>query len=66
MTTKLKTMIDRKGITQSELARRSGVDKWRVNAYVTGCANPSPQTAEKFARALGCEPSELQEKGGQP
>ena len=66
MRTKLKEMMERKGVTQSELSRKSGVDKYRVNAYVNGCAHPGPQTAERFARALGCEPAELQEKGGQP
>ncbi|NCA83384.1 MAG: XRE family transcriptional regulator [Opitutae bacterium] len=62
MTSKLKDKMARLGVSQAELARRTGIDTYRVSRYVNRCANPNPQTLAKFAAALGCEPAELQEQ----
>ena len=62
MTSKLKDKMARVGVSQAELARRTGIDTYRVSRYVNRCANPNPQTLAKFATALGCEPAELQEQ----
>ena len=59
--TKLKAAILQKGITQSDLARRSDVNVFTLNRYMTGCARPNPQTLAKLAAALDCKPDELQE-----
>lgn len=59
MTTKLKTMMIRKGISQAELARLSAVDSYRISRYANGCAHANEKTLDKFAAALGCKPGEL-------
>jgi plasmid maintenance system antidote protein VapI len=61
MTTKLKTAMEGKGLTQSELARRSGIDKYRINTFVNGCARLGEKTAGRLAIVLGCKPSDLRE-----
>ena len=59
---RLKDLLTRKGLTQAEISRRTGIDTYRVSRYVNRCANPGPQTLAKFAAALECEPAELQEQ----
>ena len=59
--TKLKAVLTRKGITQAELARRTGIDVYRVSVYVNQGANPTPATLAKFAKALDVNPSDLVE-----
>ena len=60
-TTKIKAAMLQKGLTQSDLARQSGVNVWSLNRFVTGAARPSAATLARLAQALGCKPAELQE-----
>lgn len=41
------------GLTQSDLARRSGVSRASINAMENGSANPSGAVIDKVLRALG-------------
>lgn len=61
METKLKKIMAAKGITQTRLAQLTGIDSSRVCRYANGSMNPSLRTVERFAAALGVEPSELME-----
>ena len=62
---RLKDLLTRKGLTQAEISRRTGIDTYRVSRYVNRCANPSPSTLAKFAKALGVKPAELVEEVAQ-
>lgn len=48
-----------RGLSQEELAHRSGIDR----TFVSGCErlvrNPTVTTLEKIARGLGVDPTEL-------
>lgn len=43
------------GLTQSELARRSGVPRTAINLYERGRREPSVAVLERLAAAAGCE-----------
>lgn len=45
--------MDRKGITQAELARRTGISRQHIHHIVHGDYNPRPPTKLKIVRALG-------------
>ena len=53
--------MDRKGIRQVDLARRTRIDSSRINRYVTGCCFPSAKTIARLARALGCKSADIRE-----
>ena len=57
---RLVELLERAGLTQTELARRSGVSLVTVNAM---CRNRTDgvklETLDRLARALGVEPGEL-------
>jgi addiction module HigA family antidote len=44
------------GLTQDELARRTGVARRRINEIVRGRRGITPDTAVRFARAFGTTP----------
>ena len=48
-----------RGLTQDEVAARSGIDSSNVRAYEGGRSMPSVHTLMRFADTLGVEPSEL-------
>lgn len=42
-----------KGWTQAELARRAGLGRYVINAYINANSLPTPESAKKLADALG-------------
>ena len=66
---RLRELLEKLGLSQSEIARRSGVSFPTVNAM---CANRTKQVAletlDKLATAMRCQPGDLieqvQPKGG--
>lgn len=56
----LAELLDERGISQSELARRSKVSLVTINSIANNrTAQVKLDTLEKLARALGVEPGEL-------
>ena len=47
------------GLTQDELARKMGVNRTFVGTYENGVRKPKLDTINRFAVALGVDPSEL-------
>lgn len=56
---RLYNLILAKGWSQSELARRSGLQRDRISTYVRGQTLPTPQNAAAIAQALGITTEEL-------
>jgi len=52
-------MMLSKGMTQSELARASNLERNRISSYVRGVALPTGLSLTKLASALGVKPTEL-------
>ena len=46
-----------KGLTQRELAKRSGLDVSYISGIERGCRNVSLKSLEKVAKGLGCSMS---------
>ena len=57
--TRLRTVRERKALTQRELAERSGVTAVQISRIENGEANPYPSTVRKLAAALNVEPHDL-------
>lgn len=59
-----------RGLTQRQLAEKSGVTRENIAYLETRPQPPTPQTVRKLAAALECEPHELffspLESGGKP
>jgi transcriptional regulator with XRE-family HTH domain len=53
-----KLMLD-KGLTQSDLARKAGLERNRISAYVRGNALPTGLSLKKLADALSIDPNDL-------
>jgi transcriptional regulator with XRE-family HTH domain len=51
----LKAAIEKKGWTQTELARVSGVHQSLISRYLAGEDEVGPKNANRLARALGLE-----------
>lgn len=56
---RLRRMMERKKITQSELAERMGVAQCRISNYIHGKNTPSVFAVNKIAKALNCSIDEL-------
>lgn len=56
---RLRRLMERKRITQSELAERMGVSQTRISGYVRGKNTPSIFMVNKIAKALNCSIDEL-------
>lgn len=57
-----KAIIERRqklGITQSEVARRSGISQPTISDLEAGVAKPRNTTVEQLAKALECDPLDL-------
>ncbi len=52
---RLKTLRKNAGLTQLQLADKSGVDRVLINRYENGAAMPRPKTIEALAAALNVE-----------
>lgn len=55
----LRDALQRKGMTQKDLAGKIGASPARVNAYVSGRATPTLKMAAKICRALSITPEDL-------
>lgn len=53
------TLIDRKGITQKELAERCGCSMWSISRYVNGVHTPGMRIRKRLASVLGVTMDEL-------
>lgn len=56
---RLYRIMQRKHITQQELADRTGIAQPQISAYITGKRMPSFYNVDKIAKALGCSVDEL-------
>src|SRR5690349_15157362 len=52
-------LMMRKGWHQSELARRSGLNRDSISTYVNGTSLPTPVKLQALAKALEVEPNDL-------
>lgn len=57
--TKLKKLIDEKGIKQRFIAKKANIDESSISKYVRGTLRPSYNTAEKIAKVLECKPDDI-------
>jgi transcriptional regulator with XRE-family HTH domain len=62
----LKAARTKLGITQEQVADRSGVHATEVSRIEAGKRDPQVSTVEKLARAVELRPGELLEKPGTP
>lgn len=58
----VRELRQRAGLTQSELAKRTGIAQPDIAAYEAGQRSPSEGTVDRIRRALGPRPSELLSK----
>lgn len=56
---RVQELMDKKGLTQAELGRRSGMSRSVINNLLRGIRNPSLLTALTVSRALGVSLDEL-------
>ncbi len=56
---RLLSALDDKGISKSELARRSGFSRQVLNGYLNGRSRPSKENIEKMAAVLNVRPAWL-------
>ena len=59
--TRLKTVRERRALSQGELAQRAGISRSALNQIENGGAEPRPSTVRKIAAVLAVSPSELME-----
>lgn len=52
-------VMSEKGYQVNDIARLTGVDRWRLNDYLHGKRNPTPAILAKLAEVLDVEPGEL-------
>ena len=51
---RLRSIMHRKGITQTELSKATGINPISISNYINGKTSPSFYYADKIARALDC------------
>lgn len=56
---RLRRLMGRKGVTQIELAERTGITQARISGYIRGKNTPSIFVVNKIAQALNCTIDEL-------
>jgi transcriptional regulator with XRE-family HTH domain len=59
----LRRARQRTGLTQAELAQRAGLAQPAISLIEAGQANPTVQTIQQLANALGCPLAELLKAG---
>ena len=59
----LRRARQRAGLTQAELAQRAGLAQPAISLIEAGQANPTVQTIQQLADALGCPLAELLKAG---
>lgn len=60
---RLRKLLRRNKMTQTELAEASGVSKPMLSYYINGTVSPSFYNVDRIARALGCSIDELRYMG---
>ncbi|MCL5780438.1 MAG: helix-turn-helix domain-containing protein [Firmicutes bacterium] len=63
MKNRVQAVREEKGLSKSELARRSGVALSFINYIETGQKSPTLRTLEKLAKAMDVPVTELLDKG---
>jgi transcriptional regulator with XRE-family HTH domain len=63
---KMRQLMAQKGMTQSDLARASGLGRDMISHYMRGVRYPGVGSLAKLARALGVKPGELDPEIGIP
>lgn len=53
---RLKITLYEKGLTQRELARKSGIPEGYISRYISGRFNLSDREKESIARVVGVDP----------
>lgn len=61
LTQNIKRLCERNGMTQKELAEKSGITSVSVSRYCNGTRTPNAKTLYAMAKALGCRMDELME-----
>ena len=61
MATRLRLLRERRGLTQEQLAEKSGVSRTYLARLETGRQDPTLSTLEKLAKALGVKVGRLVE-----
>lgn len=56
---RLRRIMQRKGITQTELSSETGIPQYLLSNYINGKTSPSFRNVDKIARALGCSTDDL-------
>lgn len=56
---RLRRIMQRKGITQTELSSETGIPQYLISNYINGKTSPSFRNVDKIARALGCSTDDL-------
>jgi transcriptional regulator with XRE-family HTH domain len=65
-TTRLKQILEARGMSQGELARRAGKDKGYISKLARGACRPSVDNAAEIAEVLGTTIEELFELVDEP
>jgi putative transcriptional regulator len=64
---RLKELLDESGVSQSELARQSGISFVTINRMVANkTAQVSLKTLDALSKVLKCEPGDLLERERRP
>lgn len=56
---RLRRIMSRRQIRQSDLAEKLGVTQGLISQYINGYSTPSFRTVDKMAKALGCSMEDL-------
>lgn len=56
---RLRRIMQRKGITQTELSNETGIPQYLISNYINGKTSPSFRNVDKIARALDCSTDDL-------
>jgi lambda repressor-like predicted transcriptional regulator len=56
---KLRTAFEKSGLTQNELAIKTGISQPHISAHMSGGRKPRPEVLRKYEEALGLKPGEI-------
>lgn len=56
---RLRRLMYKKGMTQTELADLAGIQRTQLNNYINGKTSPSFYIVDRIAKALGCSTDDL-------
>lgn len=56
---RLRRLMHLKGVTETELSKKTDISPTRLSGYITGKNSPSFYKVDKIAKALGCSLDEL-------